>query len=381
MRRALALADRALGHTAPNPAVGAVLVREGQLVGEGFTRPAGGPHAERVALADCAERGHSARGATMYVTLEPCCHYGRTPPCSAALLEAGVARVVVGVLDPYPPMQGRSVGELRAGGVEVSLGALEADCAERILGFARAITVGLPEVTCKAGITADGHIATASGESRWITGEASRADAHRLRDAHDAVLVGIGTVLADDPRLTVRGLPASGEGVPRKPTRAVVWDSDLRIPSTARLLAVAEGPGGGGPPVVVCAEDAPLRELSAELVRVPRAPGGGVDPEAALRALAERGLHRILVEGGGLVHRALLDGQLADWVVLYVAPRLLPGGRGFVGGPPLQALAEAIPMDLRDVARTGPDVRLTYRLAHGLAPDPLAALRTADPTR
>lgn len=365
MDRALELARGALGRTAPNPAVGAVIVRDGACLGEGATQPPGGDHAEIVALRRCREAGHDPRGATLYVTLEPCCHHGRTPPCSDAILAAGITRVVVGSVDPYPAMRGRSLARLREAGVEVRSG-VRRDAAERqILGFARSVTSGLPEVTAKAATSADGHIATITGESRWITGEAAREAGHRLRATHDAILVGIGTVLADDPQLTCR-LPEGGaHPVP------VVLDTRLRTPATARLLA------GPRRPILVCGEDAPERDLPADVVRVPVGADGRVDPEAALARLAARGLHRVLVEGGGIVHRSLLDRGLVDTLHLYVAGLVLPGGRPWVGGPAVDHLVEAVRMQLESTRVLGGDAELVFRLRHGPAPDPLAALREA----
>ena len=363
MDRALELAEIATGTTAPNPPVGAVIVRDGAILGEGFTQPIGGPHAEIQALADATRRGHVPAGATMYVTLEPCCHHGRTPPCSHAIVRAGIARVVMGVLDPYDKVQGRSVAELRAAGIEVELG-VEAERAARVvLAFARAQRLELPEITAKAAVTLDGHIATASGESQWITGEAARADGHLLRSAHDAVMVGIGTVLADDPRLTLRLADGARPGLTAAtPPAPVVLDSQLRISAEARLFAT-------GRAVVVCAEDAPPRELPGTVVRVPRGAGGHLDVVAALRALVGMGHHRILVEGGGHVHRALLDARVVDTLQLYVAGKIVVGGRPWIAGPALTSLADAPQAFLRDVTRLGPDVRLTYELTHGLDPN------------
>ncbi|MEQ1566854.1 MAG: bifunctional diaminohydroxyphosphoribosylaminopyrimidine deaminase/5-amino-6-(5-phosphoribosylamino)uracil reductase RibD [Myxococcota bacterium] len=363
VRRALELGVRGLGATAPNPPVGAVVARGEQVLGEGFTQPPGGAHAEVMALADCRARGHDPRGATMYVTLEPCCHHGRTPPCTDALVAAGVRRVVIGVLDPFPAMRGRSVAVLRDAGVEVELGVEEEACARRILGFARALGYGLPEVTLKAGVSADGASATITGESKWITSAEARAAGHQLRAHHDAVLVGLGTVLADDPLLTTRLPDVARDAVP------VVLDTALRIPATARLF------GSSRRPLIVCAEDAPPRDLPADLIHVPRDAHGRVDLEAALRALVGRGLHRVLVEGGATVHRSVLDRGLADTLELFVAPVLLPGGRGFVGGPPVASLAAAYPMSLHQVGIVGRDVRMTFDLVHAIAPDPLRPLR------
>jgi diaminohydroxyphosphoribosylaminopyrimidine deaminase/5-amino-6-(5-phosphoribosylamino)uracil reductase len=344
MLRALDLARGALGRTAPNPAVGAVVLHDGWVVGEGATQPAGGPHAEIEALAAAGPR---ARGATLVVTLEPCCHHGRTPPCTDAIVAAGIARVVAGTVDPFPSVRGGGFAALRAAGIEVVSGVEEEACRRVSRGFARAVTDGLPEVTLKVAMSLDGRIATEPGESRWITGREARADGHRLRAEHDAVLIGISTALADDPELTVRW-----DGAPRTPV-PVVLDSDLRLPTTAKLLAT-------GRAVVVAADDAP-GDLPATVLRVPRT-GRHLDVTAAFRALAAYGLHRILVEGGGTVHRAVLDAGLADTVVAYVAGLLLPGGRPWVGGPPVARLGEAHRLVLVDVARIGADVRLTYEV-------------------
>jgi diaminohydroxyphosphoribosylaminopyrimidine deaminase/5-amino-6-(5-phosphoribosylamino)uracil reductase len=367
MQRALQLAGRALGNTAPNPAVGAVLVRDGDVLGEGWTRPAGHDHAEVVALKACRAHGQQPAGATMYVTLEPCCHHGRTPPCTDALLEAGVARVVVGVRDPFPAVRGRGLEQLRAAGVEVTVG-VEADaCAHQVLGFARSVTAGLPEVTAKAAVSLDGHIATATGESQWITGPQARLDGHRLRASHDAILVGIGTVLADDPRLTTRLPPDDAAAAPACDPVPVVLDTHLRCPADARLLSA------GRRAVLVCGTEAPERALDADVVRVALGDDGRVDVVEALRAVAGRGLHRVLVEGGGEVHRSLLDRGVVDTLHLYVAGVVVPGGRPWVGGAPLERLADAPRMVLQEVSRLGPDARLTWHLTHALAPDPVSA--------
>ncbi|MBA2321669.1 MAG: bifunctional diaminohydroxyphosphoribosylaminopyrimidine deaminase/5-amino-6-(5-phosphoribosylamino)uracil reductase RibD [Deltaproteobacteria bacterium] len=349
MDRALALARIARGWTAPNPAVGAVIFRGDTVLGEGFTQPVGGHHAEVMALRDAAARGSDVRGATMAVTLEPCRHQGRTPPCTDAVLGSGLARILVGVVDPFPAMQGQSIAALRAAGVAVEL-VDDPRCAEQIRGFTRAIVHGLPEVTAKVGISLDGHLATASGESRWITSPEARADAHALRASHDAILVGIGTVLADDPALTAR---VTAYGRPITHPRPVVLDSDLRIPATARLFDHPVRP------LILCAEDAPERSLPAEVVRVRRH-----DPTGALRAVTARGHHRVLVEGGGAVHRSLLDAGLVDDLVVYLAPTWIPGGRSWVGGPPLGALGDAVRGAITSVDRVGPDARITVALRH-----------------
>jgi diaminohydroxyphosphoribosylaminopyrimidine deaminase/5-amino-6-(5-phosphoribosylamino)uracil reductase len=354
MQRALNEARAVLGTTAPNPSVGAVVVREGRLLGAGGTQPVGGPHAEVRALRDCAANGHDPAGATMYVTLEPCCHHGRTPPCTDAILAAGIARVVVGTLDPYEPMRGKALELLRQGGVEVELGVEGAESARTILGFARSLTRGLPEVTVKTAISADGHIATASGESQWITSEAARQQGQHFRAEHDAILVGIGTVLADDPRLTCR-IEGAMSPVP------VVLDTRGRFPAGCRLdrpeTLVFTGP------------DAELQPEQAQVLRVASLHQGRVPVHDVLAAVASRGHHRVLVEGGGQVIRSVLDAGLVDTVEMFVAGKLLPGGRPWVGGPPLEGLDDAIALSLHATAMIGPDAWLTWRAQHCSPPE------------
>lgn len=352
MALAVQQAREALGTTAPNPSVGAVLVRDCQVLGRGHTQPVGGPHAEVMALRSARDAGHATEGATMYVTLEPCRHVGRTPPCTRALRDAGVSRVVVGAVDPYPPMQGKGLDELRANGISVDLGLRAEACAELVRGFARVVRNGLPEVTLKLATSIDGRIATATGESQWITGPEARRDGHRLRASHDAIAVGIGTVLADDPRLTTREV-SDAHPVP------VVFDSGLRTPEDAKLL---QSPAGA---VIVCAEDAPERDLPARILRVPRG-DGGLDIEAAMRAVAAAGLHRVLVEGGGKLVRSVLDARLADELVLYLGSVMVPGGLPGIAGSPLAALSDALRPSLRSTSVLGNDVVIRYGLRHRL---------------
>jgi len=370
MRRALDLAATALGNTAPNPAVGAVLIREGGVIGEGWTQPVGRDHAEAVAVKSAGEAGFETAGSTMYVTLEPCCHHGRTPPCTDAILAAGVTRVVVGTMDPFPAMRGKGLQILRDAGVEVRLGVERERCENQIRGFARSLGFGLPEVSSKAAISADGHIATGLGESKWITGPLAREDGHRLRARHDAILAGIGTVLADDPRLTCRLPAVPGRPMPTDPV-PVILDSSLRVPANARLFQSSRRP------LIFCLDSAPQRDLEADVVRLAADSDGRVPLEAAMRAVADRGLHRVLIEGGGAIHRSALDAGLVDTLHLYVAGVIIPGGTPWVTGPPLGALGDATRMDLIDVRRVGPDARLSFRLTHRIAPDPLEALREA----
>lgn len=354
MRRALKLAARARGRTAPNPMVGAVVVRDGRLVGEGFHPRAGEPHAEVFAL---RQAGEAARGATLYVTLEPCCHYGRTPPCTAAVLAAGIARVVAAMQDPFPRVSGGGLRLLREAGLTVESGLLQPDAEELNRAYLKAVRTGLPWLTLKMAMTLDGKIATRTGDSRWITSEPARRWVHRLRNWNDAVLVGAGTVRADDPELTAR-LPGA-----RNPLR-VIADTHARISRTSRLVATA----AEVPTLLLAREEATTADLEAAGVQVERLPVSGdrLDLEAALRRLVARGVHSVLCEGGGELAAALLERGLVDEVAWFIAPRLV-GGRdapGPLGGPGAERMAEAL--DLQDVRvrRIGPDLMLTARTPH-----------------
>ncbi|HZR81941.1 MAG TPA: bifunctional diaminohydroxyphosphoribosylaminopyrimidine deaminase/5-amino-6-(5-phosphoribosylamino)uracil reductase RibD [Candidatus Binatia bacterium] len=317
MRRALALAQRGLGRTSPNPPVGAVVVKDGRVVGEGWHRRAGTDHAEVVALAAAGER---ARGATLYCTLEPCSHHGRTPPCAPRVAAAGIRRAVVATADPNPRVRGRGLAALRRAGIAVATGVEERAARELIAAFAHHVRTGKPLVRLKLAASADGRIATRSGRSRWITGPPARALVHRWRDEHDAVLVGVGTVLADDPQLTCRRRGG------RDPVRIVV-DSRLRTPSAARLLD-----GTGGPVWVAttsragAAARARLARRGATVLVVPGR-GDRVDLGALFRMLGRRDIVSVLAEGGGDVAAALLAGGHVDELRCFTAP-LLVGGDG-----------------------------------------------------
>jgi diaminohydroxyphosphoribosylaminopyrimidine deaminase/5-amino-6-(5-phosphoribosylamino)uracil reductase len=318
LKQALTLAARGRGRTRPNPMVGALVVRDGRVVGRGWHTRAGAPHAEAVAL---LQAGEQARGARLYVNLEPCCHFGRTPPCTDAILASGVSEVVACMRDPDPRVNGRGFARLRRGGVQVRSGLLRGEAVRLNEAFVVAQRRGLPVVTLKAGMSLDGRIATSGGRSRWITSAAARAAARRLRARHDAVLVGVGTLLADDPVLSANGhAPHDGSG----PVR-VVLDSRLRTPPRARVLRTE-----GGPVVVVTRRGAPAsrrRRLERAGALVVEVPGKGtrVDLRGALRALAGYGIASVLIEGGGEVLGAALDAAVGDRVALYVAPRLLGG--------------------------------------------------------
>lgn len=366
MRRALELAERGRGLTSPNPMVGAVVVVGDEIVGEGVHRAAGQPHAEIEAL---AASGSRARGATLYVTLEPCAHHGRTPPCAPRVVEAGIRCVVAAILDPNPLVSGRGLDILRAAGVEVTAGVLEPEAARLNRAFLVAMHEGRPHVTLKGAMTLDGKIADLHGTSKWITGEAARRRAHELRSESDAIVVGVETVLRDDPRLTVR----LERPWPREPLR-VVLDSLARTPVDARVIS------GGTPAraLVAVGSSAPddrIRGLEAAGATVIRCPGpdGHVDPGAVLATLHAREVRAVLLEGGGEVHMALVDAGLVDRIAVFIAPMLV-GGRAatsLLGGAG-RPLKDAVRLEAVEVSRFGPDllieadvVRASARSAEG----------------
>jgi diaminohydroxyphosphoribosylaminopyrimidine deaminase / 5-amino-6-(5-phosphoribosylamino)uracil reductase len=341
MRRALELAARGEGETEPNPMVGCVVVRSGRVEGEGWHRRAGGPHAEVVAL---ARAGRRARGATLYVSLEPCSHRGRTPPCAPQVAAAGIARVVVAMRDPNPRVRGRGLAQLRAAGIDVETGVLAAEALRLNHRFVMAATRPRPFVLLKAALTLDGRIATASGESRWITSGDQRREARRLRRLHGAVLVGVGTVLADDPLL----LPA-----PRvsRPFPRIVLDSRLRIPIRSRLVASARR----SPVWVVCGRRSTAARraaLEARGVTVIPVSGRSRRPPlaAVLAELKRRGIWSVMVEGGGEVLGSFVHARLFDQVALFRAPLLLGGrhARPAFAGPDPRRLSEAVRLRLAD---------------------------------
>ncbi|MFN0151011.1 MAG: bifunctional diaminohydroxyphosphoribosylaminopyrimidine deaminase/5-amino-6-(5-phosphoribosylamino)uracil reductase RibD [bacterium] len=356
MDLALALARRGLGATHPNPVVGAVVVRRGEIVGRGWHARAGGPHAEVVALAAAGSR---ARGATLYVTLEPCCHTGRTPPCTDAVRAAGIARVVAAMRDPNPLVDGKGLALLRRRGVSVAAGCREAAARELNAGFVKRVTTSMPLVTLKAALTLDGRIATSSGESKWITGPEARRHVQSLRAQSDAIAVGVGTVLADDPRLSAR------DGSARRPVR-VVFDTELRTPPAARALAGARAGGGGV--LILAAPDAPrarrtrLERAGARVIAVPRAARGGVSLRRALRALARVGLNTLLLEGGGRLATAFLADRLVDRVALFYALVILGGAKPLVGDLGIARLAGAIHLRDTTCRRIGGDLLIEGRL-------------------
>ncbi len=354
MAQALRLAERGLYGTSPNPRVGCVLVRDGEVVGEGWHERAGEPHAEVHAL---REAGDAARGATAYVTLEPCSHHGRTPPCADALIEAGVARVVVAVQDPNPQVAGQGIAKLRAVGIAVENGLMEAAARELNIGFFARMTRGTPWVRSKIAMSLDGRTALGNGKSQWITGEAARQDVQFWRARSCAVLTGIGTVLADDPQLNVRGIETS-----RQPLR-VALDSRLRMPPNARALQ--EGNALIYTAVRDAAKSAALEKSGASVCVLPDSKGR-VDLAAMLDDLAKRGCNEVLVEAGSALNGALLQAGLVDELVLYLAPQLLGDmARGMARLGELTSLEQRIEMEWKDVRHVGKDLRVVARVKKG----------------
>jgi diaminohydroxyphosphoribosylaminopyrimidine deaminase/5-amino-6-(5-phosphoribosylamino)uracil reductase len=342
----LALREGAKGRPSPNPHVGAVLTKRGKVVAKGYHARAGQAHAEVVAI-ERAKR--AARGATLYVTLEPCNHHGRTGPCTEAIIEAGIARVVIGARDPAPHTKG-SIRKLRRAGIEVQVGVRRTEAERLIADFAKHIGTGKPYVTLKAAVTLDGRIATKSGDSKWITGPKARRHAHRLRHRSDAVMVGVGTVLADDPQLTVRDVRG------KSPLR-VILDSRLRTPPDARILDEE------APTLVFHGHRAPrtrakkLEATGAELVSVSR-DRTGLDLEAVLDSLGARKIVRLLVEGGGTLHGALLDRGLVDSAAIFVAPAILGDAEGIplAIGASRDSIEEAMRLKFPRMRRFGDDI-------------------------
>lgn len=361
MARALELARKGLGRVSPNPAVGAVVVKDGEVAGEGFHETFGGPHAEVVALeAALKATGGAAKGATLYVSLEPCRHEGKTPPCTDAILRAGIARVVYACADPNPEAAGGGA-LLGKKGVEVveaaKDSALAGDARDFYAYFFKHILRGRPFVTAKWAMTADGRLATRTGDSRWVTSDESRAQARRLRAESDAVIVGVGTVLRDDPKLSAR----TGDG--REPVRVIV-DSALRTPPASELFAVA-----GGGVLVACAESAPeereaaLRKRGADVLRLP-APGNRVSLEALLDALHERGKLRLFLEGGGTILGAAFDSRAVDEVCVFMTPKVVGGKEapGAVQGRGVTRMADALELTRVRWENIGADIMLRARV-------------------
>ncbi|MBS0308008.1 MAG: bifunctional diaminohydroxyphosphoribosylaminopyrimidine deaminase/5-amino-6-(5-phosphoribosylamino)uracil reductase RibD [Proteobacteria bacterium] len=352
MQVALEWAAQGLFTTTPNPRVGCVLVKDSNIIGTGFTQPAGQAHAEVQALHDAVQRGHTVRGATAYVTLEPCNHHGRTPPCTDALIEAGVARVVAAIRDPNPLVAGQGLARLQAAGIEVVAGVLENVAREMNIGFFSRMERGRPWVRMKAAASLDGKTALYDGQSQWITSEAARNDGHRWRAQACAILTGIGTVNQDDPHMTVRGVDT-----PRQPRRIVV-DSKLQISPQARIL------DGGGAWVVTAISD-PLKEAQlqargVEIIRLPNA-WGKVDLPALLLELGRRQINELHVEAGSRLNGALIEADCVDELLLYLAPSLLGDAQGLFAMRAPSTLDASRKLKFHDIKQIGADVRILAR--------------------
>ncbi len=360
MRRALVLARKALGHVSPNPAVGAVIVKDGQVIGEGYTQPPGGPHAEVVAL---RQAGEAARGAEIYVTLEPCCHFGRTPPCTRAVIQAGIVRVHAATIDPNPVVAGKGVAELRQAGIEVVLGEREAEAREVNEAFIKHITTGLPFVIAKFAASLDGKLATRTGDSQWVTGPLARRRAHELRHIVDAIMVGANTVIADDPQLTYRRRGDRLHPGDRQPLRIVV-DSQGRVPPSARVF---DSPGKA---MLVTARALAAEKATGfarrgvEVVEIP-AQAGWVDLPGLLRLLGERQVTSLLIDGGGILLGSFFDMGLVDKVEAAIAPIIIGGKDAVpaVSGVGVDKIANVFSLERVTVHRAGRDILVSGYVA------------------
>lgn len=358
MRRAIDLARQGAGWTAPNPMVGAVIVKEGRIIGEGYHRKCGDLHAERNAFASLTE---PAQGATLYVTLEPCCHHGRTPPCTEAIIQHGIGRVVIGSRDPNPLVSGKGAALLRQHGVTVEEDFLQAECDELNPVFFHYITTGRPYVVMKYAMTLDGKIATRTGASKWITGEAARQHVHGLRGRYSAILAGIGTVLEDDPLLNCR-IPGG-----HQPVR-VIADSHLRLPLDCQIVKTA----AEYRTIVACADgpaekETALRDLGLEVLRLPD-PEGRVDLRALMAHLGREQIDSVLIEGGGQLHEAALRAGIVNHVCAYVAPKLFGGAAAKtpVEGQGVETPDAGVTLKGLHLTQLGEDLLLEYDVKEGM---------------
>ena len=356
MALALEWAAKGMYITAPNPRIGCVIVKDGEVIGAGHTQPAGQAHAEIQALRDAAARGNDVRGATAYVTLEPCSHYGRTPPCSKALVEAGLGRVVAAMGDPNPLVAGRGMAQLEAAGIAVAMGELANEAHELNIGFFKRMRQGLPWVRLKTAASLDGFTALENGESQWITGPEARADGHAWRARACVILTGIGTVKADDPQLTVRGIDMDVANA-RQPRRVIV-DSRLEIDLDARILQ-------GEPCWIVAAADdgdkaKRLRDAGHEIILLPNA-SGKVDLPALMRELGRREINEVHVEAGSKLNASLVREGCVDELLVYLAPSLIGAGQGMFALPPLARLADKHALRFHGVSQVGADLRILAR--------------------
>jgi diaminohydroxyphosphoribosylaminopyrimidine deaminase/5-amino-6-(5-phosphoribosylamino)uracil reductase len=355
MAQALSLARLALGQVSPNPAVGAVVVKDGEVVGQGYTHPPGLDHAEIVALKQAGER---ARGGVMYVTLEPCCHHGRTPPCTQAIITAGIAEVHLATLDVNPVVLGWGKEELEGAGIKVYVGEYEAEAKQINEAYAKFITEGIPFVTVKFAMSLDGKIATRSGDSRWISGELARKRVHSLRYTADAVMAGVNTVLVDDPRLTARCC-GSGGMLRKQPTRVIV-DSKGRTPLNARVFSEPGKAILALGRLANAKEKESLTQIGVELLELP-SPEGRVDLEGLLRLLGERQVTSVLVEGGGILLGSLFDGGLVDKVIAFIAPIIIGGWKAVtaVAGWGVDRVADSLKIERLSVERLDQDLMVS----------------------
>lgn len=349
MERALQLAEKGRGSTSPNPMVGAVIVKNGEMVGEGYHRAPGEPHAEIHAL---DQAGRQAKGATMYVSLEPCAHYGRTPPCTEAIIEAGIKKVVIAIRDPNPDVEGEGVERLREAGMEVEVGLLE-DRARRLNEiFLKYVKTGRPFVVLKNAVSLDGKLATKTGESRWLSGEESRQIVHQLRDQLDAILVGLGTVIADNPRLTAR-TPDGGSD----PIR-IILDSNLSVPLESKVLNLKSS----APTIIAAAAGKGMEEKREKLeergVELIRTEGKRVELNQLLQVLGDREITSLLVEGGSRVNTSFWEEKLVDKLYYFIAPKILGGGNAppAVAGKGVDNVGQAINIVEKEVSRVGEDI-------------------------
>ncbi|SFB04322.1 diaminohydroxyphosphoribosylaminopyrimidine deaminase [Collimonas sp. OK607] len=352
MSQALQLAENGQLSSAPNPAVGCVIVKDGQIIGSGFTQPPGGNHAEIQALQDAAAKGHDVRGATVYVTLEPCSHFGRTPPCADALARAGVAKVVAAMDDPNPLVAGQGRARLQAAGIAVESGVLAAQARELNIGFFTRMQSGKPWVRLKVAASLDGMTALRNGQSQWITSQAARDDGHMWRARAGAILTGIGTVKEDNPQLTVRTVQLA-----RQPLRVIV-DSKLSISPDAKILV-----GGGN--LIFCAtvdagKQALLEQRGAEVVVLPNA-GGKVDLPQVILELGKRQINELHVEAGSKLNASLIREHCVDELLVYLAPAILGDGRGMFSLPALENLQDKVTLKFHQIKQIGEDLRILAR--------------------
>ena len=353
MEQALSLARLALGQVSPNPAVGAVIVKNDEVVGQGYTQPPGSPHAEVVALKQAGER---ARDSVMYVTLEPCCCHGRTPPCTQAIINAGITEVHLAMLDPNPLVSGRGKEELEAQGIRIYVGEHEAEAKQINEAYTKFITTGMPFITAKFAVSLDGKIATKSGDSKWISGEAARKQVHNLRYTTDCVMVGINTVLVDDPRLTARSCGGRGGMAKAQPLRVIV-DSKGRTPLTARVFSE---PGKTLLALGRCIkpeEKIAFAQAGAELLELP-SKGRLVNLRKLLKTLGEREITSVLVEGGGILLGSLFDGGLVDKVIAFIAPIIIGGkeAKTAVSGEGVNKVVDSLKLERVSVEKLGEDL-------------------------